>query len=427
MKSRVIISENDRRNILSMYGVLTEESTTRIVGKIVVIDHLVVDTSREYSLQNIKIDLYGDSNFNDGEVLGDNNDIVERNLIDSTVTNSGGNYTFNNVKDNNNLLMRVSGNEFFKPKDVTITSIKPNQDNTVNIEMQYKVDPIEPTIKKTKPTKTTVSKCEKKESNDKRIFGYGEQSKYVTLDVFNNYKTEESKLIDSAIKSAVVDAFTDYLKLFPNENATVDKMTQTFYSTNNNDLPKLRVICKKSYTGTQQIIDKNNPTENNQLILNKDAGNLVATSVVKFRKDELDKMVSIMVKPKPEPPRKIEFDNYDFQKALEDSWDFKKKIFLFVCSDMDKECNTLLTDFVRYGNLDQKLKGYVRLYYKVDRSQSKKYVLASESLDIDTYPTVVILEASNDPRKNYIKDSVKIIKKITQFNQTPGGMSNLIG
>ena len=78
------------------------------------------------------------------------------------------------------------------------------------------------------------------------------------------------------------------------------------------------------------------------------------------------------------------------------------------------------------GALDFKLKNWVRLYYNVDRSETDKYVIASETIGVDTYPTVVILEAIKDPRSNNIKDSIKVYKKITSFDQTFNGMNNLL-
>jgi hypothetical protein len=59
-------------------------------------------------------------------------------------------------------------------------------------------------------------------------------------------------------------------------------------------------------------------------------------------------------------------------------------------------------------------------------SQDKKYVAASETLKIFAYPSVVILEAIKDPKINPIKDSIKIIKKITSFDQTESEFENLL-
>ena len=77
-------------------------------------------------------------------------------------------------------------------------------------------------------------------------------------------------------------------------------------------------------------------------------------------------------------------------------------------------------------SIKEKLKFYITLYYQVNRSETKKFVLASESLKIDTYPTMLILEASKDPRKNTIKDSVKLIKKITEFSDLEEKINNLL-
>lgn len=398
MKNRFVISESDRRSILSMYGLLNEENTTRIVGQVRTIPDL--DSNTGFSrAQNLTLNLYGDDKNNKIETLGGDG-IIGKNLISTTVTNNNGEFIFQDVTDLTNLTISFEGNEFFEPTEHYLQPLTPNKDNKISFSIKYKKQKVQDT-----PSyqKKEIKKCEKKESDKKRIYGYGEYIIDGTTNFLNMQPYDEQKMYEECSKIALKDAIEDYLELFPNEKLSVDIMYNHILSIKGtNKLPKLKIICKKISIGE---------------------GKIVTSMVVKFKKSLLDEL-TIEVIPK-EKTRKIEFDPYDFQTALQYSYDLKRKIFLFFC-DETTECTRLLNNFVSLGNLDKKLNGWIKLYYYVDRSETKKYIPASETLKVDTYPTVVLLESIKDPRKNTIKDSIKIIKKITSFDETDEGLSNLL-
>jgi hypothetical protein len=401
MKNRFVISENDRRSILSMYNLINEdENKTRIVGTIQVVPTY-------FRAQNIELSLYGNNQDDSYEPI-DGLDIEDMVLLGKTKTNNNGNYVFNNVTDFDNLFISFEGNDFYDSINYRVVKLTPNKDNTVDFDIKSKngkkPDDEE---KKKKPKK--IKKCEKKESDNNKFYGYGEYmidgdtEEIIKGEPFK--KNVQGKMYQEASKVAVKDALFDYLDLYPNKVVSFDTLYKHILNIiGTQDLKKLTITCKKVFY------------EN---------GKIVATTIVKFKKTFLDQEIK-KLEPKIIPVvRKIDFEDIDFQKALEDSFKNKKKIFLFFCTD-NQECNGLLKNFVELGDLDKKLGGWIKLYYKVDMSQEKKYVVASETLKVFTYPTVVILEASKDPTKNYIKDSVRIIKKITSFDETISGMSNLL-
>ena len=433
MKNRFVISENDKRSILSMYGLLTEDVGSKIIGQVQTSPQLSDNTSS--SAQNLELKLYGNKEFDDTQVLGDD-DISEMDLLATTRTDNTGSFTFDNIKDSSNLLISFEGNDFFEPTEYLVDKISMDQDNKVTFIVKYKkskeeiIKPLEtlgdykcekcgnawqpikndlhPYLCKSCGYDPTEKKCEKKESNEKRIYGYGEQ----IIDATTNFKDlkdyDKKTMFEKSSKNGIKDSVEDYLELNPNEYVTADELNNYIISILGTEkLKKLKVICKKTYIRS---------------------GKIIATTVIKFKKTTMDEITQSFIESKTpvKQPKKIEFDPYGFKQALQVSFDYKRKIFLFFCDDNNSECSDLLNDFVELGALDFKLKNWVRLYYNVDRSETDKYVIASETIGVDTYPTVVILEAIKDPRSNNIKDSIKVYKKITSFDQTFNGMNNLL-
>ena len=405
MKNRFVISENDRRSILSMYGLLNEENATRIVGKVRTTPFYDLASERSKA-NNLTLKIYG-NNVDDSYETLDGSDIEDMQLLGQTVTNVSGQYVFDDITDFNDLIISFEGNDFFEPLNHRVEKITPNKDNVVDFSVKFKEEEKKEIEKKQKEKPKKIRKCEIKNSIGNKIYGYGEYSidgKSEEIIYGKPFKENtQVKMFEEASKAALKDAIANYISLYPNELVTVDVLYKNILGLiGTPELKKLKITCKRVYF------------EN---------GKIVATTVVKFKKDFFDEITK-KLEPKP-VERKIDFDDIDFKKALENSFDQKKKIFLFFCVD-NNECNVLLDNFVKLGNLDKKLNGWIKLYYKVDMSQDKKYVAASETLKIFAYPSVVILEAIKDPKINPIKDSIKIIKKITSFDQTESEFENLL-
>ena len=116
----------------------------------------------------------------------------------------------------------------------------------------------------------------------------------------------------------------------------------------------------------------------------------------------------------PETIIQIDFESIPFKEALQRSWDFDRKIFLLVGLNSDDNTKETIKKLNESKSNVELLNSssYLPLYYQVDRSDSDHYMAASEPLNINTYPTVVVLKASKDPKTNYIKDCIETLIKI---------------
>jgi hypothetical protein len=107
----------------------------------------------------------------------------------------------------------------------------------------------------------------------------------------------------------------------------------------------------------------------------------------------------------------IDFKDIDFDVALKESYDTNKEIFLFFGLDGNSATKNVLSvlesDKDRVKNINN---NYIPLYYQINKTDFKRYMRASEPLDIRTYPSIVIVDVINNPEENYVRDSIKIIK-----------------
>jgi hypothetical protein len=107
----------------------------------------------------------------------------------------------------------------------------------------------------------------------------------------------------------------------------------------------------------------------------------------------------------------IDFKDIDFDVALKESYDTNKEIFLFFGLDSNSATKNVLSvlesDKDRVKNINN---NYIPLYYQINKTDFKRYMRASEPLDIRTYPSIVIVDVINNPEENYVRDSIKIIK-----------------
>jgi hypothetical protein len=222
-----------------------------------------------------------------------------------------GRFIFDNVTDFDNLFISFEGNDFFKATNHRVSKLTPNKDNTVNFDIRSKdnVKKDEEEKKKKKPKQ--IKKCEKKESDKNKFYGYGEYSidgdteEIIKGEPFKN--NVQGKMFQEASKVALKDVIIQYLEQYPNDLVSVDVLYKHVLELiGTQDLKKLTITCKKVYYQDKKI---------------------VATIVVKFKKAFLDQEIK-KFEPKP-VERKINFDDIDFQNALEDSFINKKKIFLF--------------------------------------------------------------------------------------------------
>ena len=127
MRSRFVISESDRRNILSMYGLLTEEEKKKIKGIVVRFED-INDPISDTPAPNVKIDLFK---------RNDNSGFEDLELIESTKTDSNGNFEFSGLDSFSGLMLRANENDFYNEKDVLVPNKNTNE-QFIKIQISFK-------------------------------------------------------------------------------------------------------------------------------------------------------------------------------------------------------------------------------------------------------------------------------------------------
>jgi hypothetical protein len=356
MVRKLIITENDRRNILSMHNLLTEADKVTVKGRVVGeinTDTNVWSTKKEtVGLPNYTIFLY--KLLNDGITL---------NKISETKTDNDGYFNFSNIDSLDNLRIKIFGGETFTDKKLTVT-----KEDLGDIYLPFK-NPVG--VEVGKPS--NVEPCKGFESTEDTFYGYGQASNKI------------GDLIETeSIKLAKNDAINQYLIMYPNENVNVEDILLYGF--------KYEVVCSD---------------------LPKEFIQNLTTNVIKVEKKTIDDVILKIIenKNKPQPEEMIEFEDIDFDVAVKKSYDYNKPIFLFFGLDTHSGTQNVMTILQKNKDVVKKINTkYIPLYYYVDKTNDKRYMASSEALGIRTYPSIVILKAIKNPDENYIKDSIKIIK-----------------
>ena len=372
MGSKFIITENDKQRILSLYGLINEETATSIVGK-VVSEYIMSADILNYSESKIPLE--------DVEVILstiENGYLVKKQQ--TTKTDSDGGFKFTNLNITSNILITIPEFGLFKKTEKKILSIKSNVENKLG---DLVLTPKEEVINK-QPS-SEANPCGDFKSTEDEYYGYGQGPMDVSSWDPNNLTL--SKPIIMALQSAVLE----YFKTNEDVNASLEEITDAVSDVKN----KLdyEIVCNKNIMNNNYVVVK----------ITKEG----------FESFILDLMMSNN-KITPETESKIDFEDIPFKVALQRSWDFDRNIFLLVglnTDDNTKETINKLNSSKSNVDILNSSK-YLPLYYQVDRSNEDHYMAASEPLNINTYPTVVVLKASKDPKTNYIKDSIETLSKI---------------
>ena len=372
MGSKFIITENDKQRILSLYGLINEETATSIVGK-VVSEYIMSADILNYSESKIPLE--------DVEVILstiENGYLVKKQQ--TTKTDSDGGFKFTNLNITSNILITIPEFGLFKKTEKKILSIKSNVENKLG---DFVLTPKEEVINK--QTSSEANPCGDFKSTEDEYYGYGQGPMDVSSWDPNNLTL--SKPIIMALQSAVLE----YFKTNEDVNASLEEITDAVSDVKN----KLdyEIVCNKNIMNNNYVVVK----------ITKEG----------FESFILDLMMSNN-KITPETESKIDFEDIPFKVALQRSWDFDRNIFLLVglnSDDNTKETINKLNSSKSNVDILNSSK-YLPLYYQVDRSNEDHYMAASEPLNINTYPTVVVLKASKDPKTNYIKDSIETLSKI---------------
>jgi hypothetical protein len=372
MGRQFIITENDKQRILSLYGLITEETTTSIVGK-VVSEYIMSADILNYSESKIPLE--------DVEVILstiENGYLVKKQQ--TTKTDSDGGFKFTNLNITSNILITIPEFGLFKKTEKKILSIKSNVENKLG---DFVLTPKEEVINK--QTSSEANPCGDFKSTEDEYYGYGQGPMDVSSWDPNNLTL--SKPIIMALQSAVLE----YFKTNEDINANIEEITDAV--TNIKNKLDYEIVCNKNIMNNNYVVVK----------ITKEG----------FENFILDLMMSNN-KITPEDESKIEFEDIPFKVALQRSWDFDRNIFLLVGLNSDDNTKETLNKLNSSKNNVEILNSskYLPLYYQVDSSNEDHYMAASEPLNINTYPTVVVLKASKDPKTNYIKDSIETLSKI---------------
>ena len=372
MGSKFIITENDKQRILSLYGLINEETATSIVGK-VVSEYIMSADILNYSESKIPLE--------DVEVILstiENGYLVKKQQ--TTKTDSDGGFKFTNLNITSNILITIPEFGLFKKTEKKILSIKSNVENKLG---DFVLTPKEEVINK--QTSSEANPCGDFKSTEDEYYGYGQGPMDVSSWDPNNLTL--SKPIIMALQSAVLE----YFKTNEDVNASLEEITDAVSDVKN----KLdyEIVCNKNIMNNNYVVVK----------ITKEG----------FESFILDLMMSNN-KITPETESKIDFEDIPFKVALQRSWDFDRNIFLLVGLNTDDNTKETINKLNSSKNNVDILNSskYLPLYYQVDRSNEDHYMAASEPLNINTYPTVVVLKASKDPKTNYIKDSIETLSKI---------------
>ena len=372
MGSKFIITENDKQRILSLYGFINEETATSIVGK-VVSEYIMSADILNYSESKIPLE--------DVEVILstiENGYLVKKQQ--TTKTDSDGGFKFTNLNITSNILITIPEFGLFKKTEKKILSIKSNVENKLG---DLVLTPKEEVINK-QPS-SEANPCGDFKSTEDEYYGYGQGPMDVSSWDPNNLTL--SKPIIMALQSAVLE----YFKTNEDVNASLEEITDAVSDVKN----KLdyEIVCNKNIMNNNYVVVK----------ITKEG----------FESFILDLMMSNN-KITPETESKIDFEDIPFKVALQRSWDFDRNIFLLVGLNTDDNTKETINKLNSSKNNVDILNSskYLPLYYQVDRSNEDHYMAASEPLNINTYPTVVVLKASKDPKTNYIKDSIETLSKI---------------
>jgi hypothetical protein len=378
MGRQVIITESDKQRILSLYGLINEETTTSIVGN-VVSNYVMSAGFANYNesknpIEGVEVIL---STIENGYLIKKQN---------TTKTDSDGKFKFLNLNFTTNILITIPEFNNFKKLEKKIKTIKPNVENNFgDLVLTIKEDVITK-----KPTSSDLSPCGDFKSTKDLYYGYGDGP----LDNGSGWDPSNitiSKPIIMALRSVVLQ----YFKANVNVNANIEEVIDAITKIKNKLV--YEIVCNENinvFGGSQNFV------------------------VVKVTKDELDNFILDLMSQDndttPEATIQIDFESIPFKEALQRSWDFDRKIFLLVGLTSDDNTKETIKKLNSSKSNVELLNSssYLPLYYQVDRSDSDHYMAASEPLNINTYPTVVVLKASKDPKTNYIKDCINTLIKI---------------
>jgi len=145
--------------------------------------------------------------------------------------------------------------------------------------------------------------------------------------------------------------------------------------------------------------------------------NPITTNVIKVTKKELDSLVQKIKDEKNKVvTEQIDFQYLDFKPAILSSLNSGKPLFIFFGLLEDENSN----DVIKYIESNQELtkrlnKNYIPIYYEVDTKDKEGYMSASDPLKVTYYPSIAIIQGIANPDEKQIRDTYRVINLETSI------------
>ena len=414
MVRKLIITENDRRSILSMYNLLTEADKVQIT-----INGIVTSPPKTDYNYNVKVTLLN----SDGEKISQTATDFDGNFKMESLELEKGTYSLNY----NNGIYNIEYSEnitITKSETKTVTAyLKPAQELDV-VTVQAKSLIRGKVVTNTNPDGLS--------GRDVVAYEFGNKVDQNTTDVNGNFKIKYEK---DALENLTIKVFggNDYMdkEITPTQREIGEIFLEkrlftvegSVYTNDENNKLFINGLTVNIYRNLEKInttkIDKYGNFKFKNLdslsILNVTivGGGYFSDKTVTVSSGNLGKIQLLSIYKPVETVEKdyIDFKDIDFDVALKESYDTNKEIFLFFGLDSNSATKNVLSvlesDKDRVKNINN---NYIPLYYQINKTDFKRYMRASEPLDIRTYPSIVIVDVINNPEENYVRDSIKIIK-----------------
>lgn len=414
MVRKLIITENDRRNILSMYNLLTEADKVQIT-----INGTVTSPPKTDYNYNVKVTLLN----SDGEKISQTATDFDGNFKMESLELEKGTYSLNY----NNGIYNIEYSEnitITKSETKTVTAyLKPAQELDV-VTVQAKSLIRGKVVTNTNPDGLS--------GRDVVAYEFGNKVDQNTTDVNGNFKIKYEK---DALENLTIKVFggNDYMdkEITPTQREIGEIFLEkrlftvegSVYTNDENNKLFINGLTVNIYRNLEKInttkIDKygnfkfKNLDSLSNLTVTIVGGGYFSDKTVTVSSGNLGKIQLLSIYKPVETVEKdyIDFKDIDFDVALKESYDTNKEIFLFFGLDSNSATKNVLSvlesDKDRVKNINN---NYIPLYYQINKTDFKRYMRASEPLDIRTYPSIVIVDVINNPEENYVRDSIKIIK-----------------
>jgi hypothetical protein len=207
----------------------------------------------------------------------------------------------------------------------------------------------------------------------------------------------KDNVYDDVVINAKVDAFNQYFKTLKNGTVDYDTTLETIKS--ETGVP-FKIVC------SERLLNKENIS--------------IKYVTVKINKNDFDSLIKKPLDVKRES--KINYIKIGFRELIQKSMEEGNPAFILFSKQGERLSDDLINRFnTNQETIDKLNTNYIPVNYLNDETDESGYISASEYLDIDKIPSIVIIKGTKPPQP--IDGSYQVIKKITDlgsyFNDFP--------